>query len=213
MNIQIKVLKDTPFDNANTVLSTGEFRSRYSYLLSKTATVAEIITLLDPNYANPTKCTELSNWFVVLETFSVGSYVWHEQKQTAFIITEKSAMPFWQPNEVSLAAVNRYHNIYKRLATKEEAEYYALHPFHDDILIGEHKCYYHRNTWGEITNIKSVIKLYLKQQDVYPGIGILNSDSSVKGHTWECKPNGLKIGCREIPHEEIMRIARILKLT
>jgi hypothetical protein len=217
-NYNIKILKDTPFDIANTILSPEAFRVKYSYLINTHNSDKFLAEYLNGGYLKDCLDINLSEWFEVLEikdTFKVGDWVWHEGEKKAFtvVIYKNDYQKEWKPNYASLEAVNQCPEIWKRLATKEEIQYYDLHSFcNRQILIGNYKCYYFNNVWKDLIGIHKNITKYLQYQKELFGVSTLKQFSSDIESTWDCKPNGLKVGCKEISHEEIIEIAKILKL-
>ena len=217
-NYNIKILKDTPFDIANTILSPEAFRVKYSYLINTHNSDKFLAEYLNGGYLKDCLDINLSEWFEVLEIkdiFKVGDWVWHEGEKKAFtvVIYKNDYQKEWKPNYASLEAVNQCPGIWKRLATKEEIQYYDLHSFcSNQILIGNYKCYYFNNVWKDLIGIHKNITKYLQYQKELFGVSTLKQFSSDIESTWDCKPNGLKVGCKEISHEEIIEIAKILKL-
>lgn len=78
----IKILKDTPFDKAYTILSPEAFRIKYSYLINTHNSDKFLADYLNGKYKEDHLDIELSDWFEVIETpmnnFKVGDWVWHE---------------------------------------------------------------------------------------------------------------------------------------
>jgi hypothetical protein len=226
MEVKIKILKDTPFDLAGTVLNIADFRLKYNYISTRNVTDDELVHYIKDYKSFPalsqTKNYCISDWFEVIEikknNFKVGDWVWHEKEKKAFTIVHyhltNNFQKEWRPNYISLEAANTFVEIYKRLATQEEIKYYDLHSFCDgQVLIGEYKCYYFNNVWKELIGIHKHITKYLEYQKEFSSISTLKQFSSEIENSFNCKPNGLKVGCKEILHEDIISIANILKLT
>ena len=215
----IKILKDTPFDKAYTILSPEAFRIKYSYLINTHNSDKFLADYLNGKYKEDHLDIELSDWFEVIETpmnnFKVGDWVWHEGVKKAYTTVDYKYdfQKEWRPNYASIEAVNNNPNTWKRLATKDEITYYDLHSFCDgQILIGQYKCYYFVNVWKDLICIHKNITKYLEYQKEFHGVSVLKQFSSDIESTWDCKPNGLKVGCKEIKHDDIIQIAKILKL-
>lgn len=217
---KIKILQDTPTDNAYTILSLSEFRNRYCYLINKDNSDEFIINYLTKGYLSDHHDIDLSKWFEIIEVnynnFKVGDWVWHEGEQKAFtVVTHFSTLEKeWKPNYCSVEAANNYVDTYKRKATQEEIAYYDLHSFCDGkILIGNYKCYYHNNTWKDLIGIHKNITAYLGITKTFSEVSTLKQYSSDIEATWQCKPNGLKVGCFEVKHDEVINIAKRLNLS
>jgi hypothetical protein len=219
MEYKIKILQDTPFDQKYTVLSIEAFRLRYSYLINTHNSDNFLVSYLKEGYLVDHLDVDLSKWFEVIEigkSFKVGDWVWHEEEQKAFVATSYSKSAFtvdWLPNCASIEAINKHTHLYKRLATKEEISYYKLTSFcKGKVLIGEYKCYYYHNIWKDLIGIHKNITKYLQLERMYTHISILEPATSNIQSSWSCVPNGLKVGCIEISHNDIISIAKILKL-
>ncbi len=215
----IKILVDTPFDRKYSILSIEEFRKKYEYLINKDNSDEFVINYLTKGYKNDYHDIDLSQFFEVVEkpinNFKVGDWVWHEGEKKAYttVVYKNDYQKEWRPNYASIEAVNNNPNTWKRLATKDEITYYDLHSFCDgQILIGQYKCYYFVNVWKDLICIHKNITKYLEYQKKFHGVSVLKQFSSDIESTWDCKPNGLKVGCKEIKHDDIIQIAKILKL-
>lgn len=215
----IKILENTPIHSKYTVISLEEFRNCYPTIVNKHNTDNFLINYIKEGYKNDNLDIDYSKWFEVLEinrnNFKVGDWVWHETGKRAFMIVhwtvDNSYQKEWRPNYVSLEAANTNVNTYKRLATKEEIEYYNLHSFCDrEVLIGQHKCYYFNNVWKELTSIHTNIAKYLQIQKDFFKVSVLKQ--FYIENSFNCNLNGLKVGCKEISHDDVLKIARILKL-
>jgi hypothetical protein len=214
----IKVLKDTPFDKANTILSLKEFRERYTYIFNKDNSDQFIFHYLTEGYKNDYHDIPLDSFFEVIakdiNDFKVGDWIWHEKLQEACNVVEHNTYyNKWKPNYATIDAVNGRPDIYKRLATPEEIQKYDLHSFCDgEVLIGQHKCYYFNTVWKELIGVKENILHYINYFKISTDkIKVIydNEESS----KWLCTLNGLKVGCKEISHQEIIQISNILKIT
>lgn len=210
----IKILQDTPFDKANTILSIEAFRLKYYYLINIHNSEYFLINYLKEGWKNDNIDTDLSKWFEVIETgFKVGDWVWHEGVNKAFtIVIDNCQTKEFRPNYCTLGATNAFPKIYTRLATKEEIDYYKLVSFCDgSVLVGQSKCYYFNNVWKELTGVQANIKRYLESfKEPTDKIKVIYEGQEV--NKWLCTFNGLKVGCQVISHEEIMQIVNILKL-
>lgn len=217
----IKILENTPIHSKYTVISLEEFRNCYPSIVNKHNTDNFLINYLKEGYKNDSLDIDYSKWFEVLEinrnTFKVGDWVWHESEKKAFKIVDwkvdHSFQKEWLPNYVSLESTNTNVNTYKRLSTKEEIEYYDLHSFCDgQVLIGQYKSYYFNNVWKDLISIHKNITKYLQIQKEFNKVSTLKRFSSDIENTYDCKLNGLKVGCKEISHDDVLKIAKILKL-
>jgi hypothetical protein len=209
---KIKVLKDTPFDNAGTILGIDQFRFRYNYIHAKSVDDDEIIEYLK-------KDKSFEKWFEVIEiptnNFRVGDWVWHEGKKKAFCVVtgnHDSDPKWWKPNYVSFAAANQFTETYKRKATQNEINYYDLVSFCDKrVLIGQSECYYFSNVWKPLIGVYKAIANYITASKNYFEISTLKDSTEIEA-SWECTLNGLKIGCTKVEHKEVIEIAKHLKL-
>jgi hypothetical protein len=214
---RIKVLKETPFDKANTILSTADFRYKYSYLINTHNSDKFLAKYLKEEYKQDNADLQLDKWFEVIEIapkFKVGDWVWHEGLKRAFtiVITNTSYKDF-RPNYVTLAAVDCNPQIYKRLATAEEIKLYDLMNCDGQVLIGRHKSYYFNTVWKELIGIHYTVSQYFIQQRAFDcSIQQLAHLSTEVENTFVCKPNGLKVGCKVITHDELITIARFLDI-
>lgn len=197
----IKILKETPFDKKDTILSSEDFKRKYSYLV-------------DP-FSNDKVLKHNLNvdWFEIIDILGLSAkaedWVWHEYEKKAYIVKDSYYTKF-MPNYCSLDAVNQYPDIYKRFATKKEIEYFTLFEFCDNtILIGKYRCYYYHNVWKEVIGIQSNIKKYFSN-DIYNKIEILKQDSHITDNHYVCVPYGLRVGCVIILDSDLMQIAKIL---
>lgn len=215
MNYNIKILQDTPFDKANTVLSIEAFRLKYYYLVNTHNSDYFLVNYIKEGYKKEFLDIDLSKWFEVIElnSFKCGDWVWHEGDKKAYtIVIDNYERKEFRPNYCTLSAVIANPQIYKRLATKEEIEYYNLTSFCDSsVLIGQHKCYYFNNIWKELTGIRENIAHYYKCYKEPCAKIKVNYNGSID-NTWLCTFNGLKVGCKEITHEDVVLIGNILKL-
>ena len=211
MEYKIKVLKDTPFHKKDDLISIKDFKEVYNYVSSKYVKDKELINYLIKEYQLEQECLKygIGTWFQVVEdnSFKVGDWVWNElMKQALYIVEGNKYGKEWYPNMCTINAVNGTPETYKRKATQEEIDCYTLESFcNKTVLIGKYKCFYFHNVWKPLTGVRYNIEKYLQISkelgDVY------TSDS-----TWKSKLNGLKVGCTEISHEDILKIAKILKL-
>ncbi len=217
MKYNIKILKETPFDKKDTVLSIEAFRLKYNYLINTYNSDVFLASYLNGGYLKDNLDTNLSEWFEVIEikdSFKAGDWVWHEGEKKAFtIVIDSSQSKEFRPNYCTLGAVETCPGIYKRLATKEEIDYYDLVSFCDgSILIGQYKCYHFTHVWLDLIGIHKNIAKYLQIQKEFSIVSNLKQFSSEIAATWSCVPNGLKVGCKEITHNEVIEMAKKLKL-
>jgi hypothetical protein len=216
MKYNIKILKDTPFDKKYTVLSLEAFRLKYNYLINTHNSDIFLINYLKYEYLKDNLDINLADWFEVIEIqnkFKIGDWVWNETIKQALLVVRDNKSIELKPNYCTLDAVNNNPKIYKRLATNEESEYYDLISFcNGDVLISPYKCYYFHIIWRDLIGVEKNITKYLQIQKEFNDISTFRQYSSDIDQTWSCIPNGLKIGCKEIKHSEIMQIAKILKL-
>lgn len=205
-NKKIKVLKDTPFDKKDTLLTLEEWRERYSYIVHKQNSDEFLINYLQRGYKNDFFSSLIEGYFEVIENeFKVGDWVWNEKFKIAYFVV-KNSYKGWFPNECTLAAVNENPNIYKRKATEKEIEYYHLESFcNKKVLVGQSGCYYLAAFWKELKGVKYNIEKYLQ---ISKELGEICTDEL----SWKCNINGLKVGCIEISHADVLKIAKILKL-
>jgi hypothetical protein len=214
----IKVLKDTPFDKANTILSLKEFRERYTYIFNKDNSDQFVIDYLNIKNKSIPDLIYLREFFELktkdINDFKVGDWVWNEKMEEACtVVISGNINKEWRPNYATIDAVNRYTNAYKRLATPEEIQKYDLHSFCDgEVLIGQHKCYYFNTVWKELIGVKENILHYVDSFKISTDwIKVMYNNSEES--KWLCTLNGLKVGCKEISHQEIIQISNILKIT
>ena len=64
---KIKILKDTPFNTANSVLSVKDFRLVYGYICSKDVTDDELFAYIEGWKTSPVVPNNFGNWFEVVE--------------------------------------------------------------------------------------------------------------------------------------------------
>jgi hypothetical protein len=215
MNYNIKILQDTPFDKANTVLSIEAFRLKYTYLVNTHNSDYFVVNYIREDYKKEHLDIDLSKWFEVIEinSFKCGDWVWHEGLKQAFtIVIDNYERKEFRPNYCTLSSVINNPQIYKRLATKEEIQYYDLTSFCDgSVLIGQFKCYYFNNIWKELIGVKKNVLHYLKCfKEPTEKIYVMYNNKEER--KFLCTFNGLKVGCQEITHQEVIQIAYILKI-
>jgi len=209
MEYKIKVLKDTPFHKKDDLISIKDFKEVYNYVSSKYVKDEELINYLIKEYQLEQECLRygIGTWFQVIEddSFKVGDWVWNENMKKAYFIVKESYKG-WKPNECTINAVNENLKVYKRKATQEEIDCYNLESFcNGKVLIGKYLCYYFDNVWKPLTGVRYNIEKYLQISKELTDVYTFDS-------TWKSKLNGLKVGCTEISHEDILKIAKILKL-
>lgn len=212
----IKVLKDTPFDKRHTILSIEDFRKKYTYLINAHNTDSFLISYLQVGRKNDSLDVDLTEWFEVIEltnTFEIGDWVWHEDLKKAFKAVDVLESKAFQPDFASIDAINSYTNVWKRLAKEEEITYWKLHPFCDGtILVGLSDCYFYKNTWRKLLNVPYNIQKYIAHQKLNKEVFVMQSASSEIEVNYPCTPNGLKVGCVEVSHSDIIKMAGILNL-
>lgn len=217
---KVKILNDTPFDFAGDELTISDFRLKYGYICSNDVTDEELIQYLREYQNNPVTRTcqqSVAGWFEVIEiptnNLRVGDWVWHEGLKKAFCVTVYSSeSKYWRPNYVSFEAANKFVDTYKRKATQKEIDLFNLSLFCDDrVLIGRAACYYYDGAWKQLTGVKDNVLNYINSINGYRDMSTLNSDNEIQNF-WTCTPNGLKIGCMSISHDEVIKIAKYLKL-
>ena len=208
---KIKVLKDTPFDKKDTLLTPEEFSKKYNYVYVREKTDLQLFTYLEQEYKleQETPKYGIGSWFQVVEdnSFKIGDWVWNElMKQALYIVEGNKYGKEWYPNMCTINAVNENPEICRRKATQEEIDFYNLESFcNEKVLIGQFRCYYFHNVWKPLTGVRYNIEKYLQ---ISKELGeVYTSDS-----TWNSRLNGLKVGCTEISHEDILKIAKIFKL-
>lgn len=222
MNYKVKILKDTPFDEEGSCIDLKEFRNKYSYLFINDTSDSELIQYLKDERKLQIEAhfrNQIGDWFEPIEIdvndFKIGDWIWHEKLNVAFCVNHYNAAdPSWRPNYCSLEAANSYTNIYKRKATKEEIEKADLKSFiNGKVLIGRTVSYYHHNVWKELKNVEKVVKSYIHKTNFEGKFNDINVTYDGRGEfEWGVKFNGLKVGCREISHEDVIAIAKWLKI-
>jgi hypothetical protein len=217
MKYKIKVLKDTPFDVKNTILSLDEFRLKYGYLISSDNSDQFVISYLKNGFLNDHHDITLSKWFEVVEipenSFRVGDWVWHEDLKRAFCIMIHCIGKEWRPNYISLDAAHQFVDTFKRKATQEEINYYDLVVYAEkSILIGQYKSYYFNVVWKELIGISRVLLQYIELNKNLSQISILVGNTSEVDQTYITTLSGIIVGCKHVPHQELLLIAKHLKL-
>lgn len=203
---KIKILRDTPMHNADSVISFEEFRYNYGRLFES------INDETVNNYGTGTNNKLL--WFKVIDEpqFKIGDWIWHETLQKAFNVIDWNIDTIIKPNECTISAANTYPDVYKRHANSDEIKYYTLHLFCDDtVLIGQSECYYFDHIWKPIIKVEWNVNKYIQTLKEFRIIEVLNSKNDVE-KSYQTRLNGLKVGCKHISHEEVIQIAKILKL-
>lgn len=205
---EVKILRDTPMHNADSVISINEFLVIYGSLFD--SVTDEAIN----NYATGPSYKLL--WFKVIEEprFKVGDWIWHEKLRKAFNVIDWNIDTIMKPNECTISAANTYPDVYKRHANSDEIKYYTLHLFCDDtVLIGQSECYYFNHIWKPIINVYWIVNSYIQALKTLRNIEVLDSKNEIEnGYGFQTKLHGLKVGCQVIYHDDVMKIAKILKL-
>jgi hypothetical protein len=209
--VNIKILKNTPFDNQGHTLSIKEFRLKYGHVVTESLSEEKLIEFLnDPD--NPYR-----NWFELIETrhFGLGECIWHEKLNRAFFVSHMISAREWFPNEVSVEAANAYPEIYKRNATAEEYEKFKLVFFPEhNLLVGKYKCYYFDGIWKEVKNIHHNVQVYFSVYNEhlshFQEISVMREGETQNMKKYSCSLNGLKICSKRFTHDELTSIARIL---
>lgn len=225
-NIRIKILKDTPFHKKDTKLTVDDFRADYNTICVSTVSNDELVEYIKDYNSHPQLTTmssrrvaegNISEWFGVVQEYDyvyrVGDWVWHEELKKAFCVLYSNSdidRKEFKPNCVTFEAANQYASTtYKRKATQEEIDRFDLTFFCDKrILVGRTECYYYNNTWKKLTGVKENVSKYMTA---------LNSMRPIAWNlshpiSHECRLNGMKVGCINIPHEEVVKIAKELGL-
>lgn len=214
----IKVLQDTPFDKAYTILSIDEFRARYNHLVNKHNSDDFLINYLTKGYKSDRYDIDLSKWFEIIEkklnNFKAGDWIWHKGEKRAYtVVTWRGLDKSWRPNYCSVEAANSCTETYKRKATQEEIDFYDLTAVCDNnVLIGHYKCYYFNNVWKDLIGVYKNISAYLGIIKQFHDVSTLKQSSSDLENTWNCTPNGLKVGCYKLDHDDVIFIAKKLNL-
>lgn len=221
MKYKIRILKDTPFDLANTEMLVNEFRMKYGYICSDDVSDDDLIDYLEtyksyPALSQTTKYI-VSDWFSVVEmlenNFRVGDWVFHETLQRAFLIMIHCTGKEWKPNYVSFEAANNFVETYKRKATQKEIDYADLVYYADEkVLIGQYKSYHYDNVWKELIGISLLVLSYIKTNRELSQVSSLVNNTSKIEHTYDTSLFGVKVGCTHVSHKEMILIAKQLKL-
>ena len=203
--MKIKILKDTPFHKANHIMVVEEFRQFYP-IIDKDNSNEFLKIFLKSNYL------EFQYWFELVEEnkYKLGDWVWHDILKKAFIVSYFKLN--LDPNEASLEAVNQYTDIWTRLATKSEIEDFTLHSFLDGrLLVGKKHCYYRNNDlWKEVVGIRKQLTYYMKVIKIFSPTSVTILDSA--NANFVPVPLGLKIGCQQITHDEILEMVYKLNI-
>lgn len=221
MEYKVKILKDTPFDREGESITLKEFRNRYGYVFTDDTSDSELVEFLKTERKLQLESPfhhQIGDWFEVIELsskkFSMGDWVWHEQLKSAFCV-----MPYipndqqWRPNHVSFDAANNNVDIYKRKATQAEINDADLMSYLDGaVLIGRTRAYYHDNVYKEINGIQRTISLYIQKTNHLPAFKPFDFPSDDRLNGWSIQFLGLKVGCKEIPHEDIIKMAKFLRI-
>ena len=217
-NIRIKILKDTPFHKKDTKLTIEDFRAVYNWICVNSVSDEDLVKYIKDYTSHPQlKVAEgnISDWFGVIEEYDyvyrVGDWVWHEQLKRAFCVVIHNAENLYgkdfKPNYVTFEAANQNAGTtYKRKATQEEIDMFDLRFFCDKrILVGQTKCYYYSNTWKELKGVRANVEIYMAAlKSIMSPIYVSKITPPI---TYDCKLNGIKVGCLSISHEEILEIA------
>lgn len=221
MKYKIKILKDTPFDLTDTEMSINEFRMKYGYICSNDVSDDDLIDYLETYKSYPalsqTTRYIVADWFGVVKmpenNFRVGDWVWHENLQRAFLVMIHIVGKEWKPNYVSFEAADKFVNTYKRKATQEEIDYNDLVYYADKtVLIGQYTCYYYNNVWKELIGVSRLVNQYMQASKNLSQISSLVNTTSEIEHTYDTSLFGVKVGCTHVSHEEMILIAKQLKL-
>ena len=212
---RIKILRDTPFHIANTVISISDYRKQYPLIVNEFNSDTYLLNNLILH--NP----KLKDWFEVVEipvnNFRVGDWVWHEKLKRAFcVVVHNINAEQMKPDYVTYEAANSFTEIYKRKATQEEINYDELLWFCDKkVLIGIRESYYYHNVWKKLFGITQAVTGYLealKCIEQRMSVGYLIGDTINIEKEYALTLPGLKVGCMLIEHNEVIKIAKHLKL-
>ena len=212
---RIKILKDTPFHIANTVISISDFRKQYPLIVNEFNSDQYFLNNLFLD--NP----ELKDWFEFVEipvnNFRVGDWVWHETMKKAFcVVVHNIDAKQMKPDYVTFEAANSFTTIYKRKATQEEINYDELIWVWDkQVLIGRRESYYYHNVWKKLVGVTQAVTGYLealKCIEQRRAVGYLIGNTINIEKEFDLSLSGLKVGCKLIEHDEVITIAKHLKL-
>lgn len=222
--IKIQILKDTPFDVKGTELSLSDFRLKYGYICSRYISDIDLVRYIEEWESHPVLSQTcdycISDWFKVIRTrepFVIGDWVWHEKLQKAFYVVNHCDGKLFWPNFVTVEAANEFVDIYKRLAKQSEIDDYKLIPYcGGTILIGRLYFYYFDNVWKHISgvtfNINKYLRAFKEYENSFVRIGVIKGESLNTEIEYPVRFGGLQIGCKNIPHPEIIEIAKQLNL-
>jgi len=209
----IKLLRDTPLHYKGEVLTISEFRRSYYKLAAKDKSDDYLVQEFKNN------ATYLTKWFELIDLsvnkFKEGNWVWHKKLKKALLVVTQCYGKEWKPNNVSLDAVNSYTDIYIRKATQQEIDEWDLCSFcNDTILIGQRESYYFNDIWREIKGVSDICRSYISYTTLMNSYNLRHIDDNKNSiySDLDVIPNGLKIGCKIISHQDIMDIAKYLKL-
>lgn len=157
----------------------------------------------------------MEHWYESVEKsnrFNVGDWVWHEEQNKPFQITDDTAN--MGPLHTTIGAVNEYTNTYIRLARPTEVERYKLTPFlNGKLLVGLNEQYYLKGYWRRITGFIAMTSNYISCSNYYTNICTVDNDDDIVD-IYSIRSMGLYIPelSLSISHKEIMQIGKILKL-
>jgi hypothetical protein len=217
---KIKVLKDTPFNMKDDVISVKEYREKYKYsIVDVVVPDEEILEYIqherDAVRNNPVTISKkpfMGEFFEVVEIqdpFKAGDWVFneHTKKAVQIINFQGFGNKTW-PNHATIDAVNEFSSIYKRLATTDEIRNETLLLF--DIgsyqfLVGKGKMYLFENTWKEVRGVGMFLYNFKKAKELFgtgDGVGL---EGDVKP---EIKLN-VKVGCLYIDEKSLEKIYKV----
>lgn len=196
MSKNFKVLRDTPFHGKDAVISQSEFNKFYGpgYMLQASTASAE------PS----------NKWFKVMEDeFKIDDIVWHENMKRPMTVVSSLDIGS-HPYECTIEAVKSYPNVYKRLATKEEINTYALESYASGRVLANTRevWYFDDPVWTGIKDPVPVLCDIIKAQQVL-------SSTKVAEHNGASHPvriGTIKIGCVTLTYEEVQSMARKMNI-
>jgi hypothetical protein len=219
---KIKVLKDTPFNMKDDVISVKEYREKYKYsIVDVVVPDEEILEYIqherDVVRNNPVTISKkpfMGEFFEVVEIqdhFKAGDWVWNKKTQEAHLLIKYEGLEqdMW-PNHATIEAANQYTDIWKRKATEEEIKEAVLHYFPIDrypVLVGRNRVFVKDNVWKEVKNAKRLLAL-IKRKGFY----LTAENVKVGERTFEPFIAGIKLGCVTIGDHIIKKIMNIMEV-
>ena len=114
------------------------------------------------------------------------------------------------PYECTIAAVRSYPNVYKRLATKEEINTYALESYaRGRVLANTREVWYFDDpVWTRIKDPVPVLCDIIKAQQVLSSTKVAERN----GASHPVRIGTIKIGCVTFTYEEVQSMARKMNI-